>query len=57
MPALWKRMRQESPKKQNEAVAKKGAWETQANSAYRSSGQMFALSEPQFPLCNGRTGL
>lgn len=56
MPALWERMslwRQQSPKKQNEAVVKKGAWETQANSAYRSSGQPFALSKPQFPSVSG----
>ena len=56
VPALWECMslwRQQSPKKQNGAVVKEGAWETQANSAYRSSGQPFALSEPRFPSVTG----
>lgn len=56
VPALWERMslrRQQSPKKQNGAVVMKGPWETQANSAYRSSGQPFALSEPRFPSVTG----
>ena len=40
VPALWELMilwKQRSPKKQSEAVAKEGPWETQASSAYKSS--------------------
>lgn len=57
VPALWELMilwKQQSPKKQSEAVVKEGTWETQASSAYRSSGKSFAPSEPQFPLCDRR---
>lgn len=45
--------KQQSPQKQDGAVRKERAWETQA---YRSSGKSFALSEPQFPLCDWRVG-